>query len=140
MNLRSEGNTSNTTDNSSVAKRPVEGVCNAIQRHDPPALSLDDHGVIQDCSKSFETLFGFLRSDLVRQHVSTLFPQLSGVELMRAGQFNPQLNYLCRCGHLFHVQNRKGDILAINLNFVHIGYAGNRFLKLFVRPPCGGNA
>jgi len=61
------------------------------------------------------------------------------VELVQAGHFNPLLNYLCRCGHHFLVQNQKGDTMAINLNFVHVGYDGSRFLKMFVHTPRGAN-
>ncbi|MBU0622739.1 MAG: PAS domain-containing protein [Gammaproteobacteria bacterium] len=101
---------------------------------DLPTLSLDEGGVIHDCSRSFEKLLGFLRDDLVQCHISMLLPQLYGVELVQGGHFNPLLNYLCRCGHHFQVQNRKGDSLAINLNFAHVGYDGSRFLKMFVHP------
>lgn len=109
-------------------------------REDPPALSMDEDGVIHDCSRAFEVLFGYLREDVVAQHISRFFPQLCGVELVQSGHFNPLLSYLCRCGHLFHVQNRSGDTLAINLNFVHVGYDGSRILKMFVRPPKEMNA
>jgi PAS domain-containing protein len=111
-----------------------------FMRDDPPALSMDEDGMIHDCSRAFEVLFGFLREDIIEQHISRFFPQLCGVELIQSGQFNPLLNYLCRCGHLFRVQNRGGDTLAINLNFVHVGYDGSRILKMFVRPPREVNA
>lgn len=117
----------------------AQEVCNNLfVPDDPPALSLDESGVIHDCSRSFEKLLGFLREELVERHVSTLLPQLAGVELVQAGHFNPLLNYLCRCGHCFMVQNQRGDTLDINLNFVHLGYDGGRFLKMFVYTP--GNA
>jgi PAS domain S-box-containing protein len=140
MNLQSGGDAAIKTHNPAYAKLHGDGYRNLAERNEPPALSLDERGVIQDCSKSFETLFGFLHHDLAQQHISMLLPQLTGVELVQAGQLNPLLNYLCRCGHLFHVQNRQGDIFSINLNFVHIGYDGSRFLKMFVRPPCNINA
>lgn len=108
--------------------------CDLQLRNDPPALSLDESGVIHDCSRSFEKLFGFLRDDLVRCHISCLFPQLNGVELVQDGNFNSHLNFLCRCGHYFQAQNWKGESLAINLNFAHVGYDGSRFLKMFVHP------
>jgi PAS domain S-box-containing protein len=136
MNLQSGSNVAIKTHNPAFAKLRGYGDRNLIEQNEPPALSLDERGVIQDCSKSFESLFGFLLHDLAQQHISMLLPQLTGVELVQSGQLNPLLNYLCRCGHLFHVQNRQGDIFAINLNFVHIGYDGSRFLKMFVRPPC----
>lgn len=114
----------------------TQEACNSLfVRDDPPALSLDEHGVIHDCSNAFEKLFGFLRDELVERHISTVLPQLTGVELVQAGHFNPLLNYLCRCGHHFLVQTQKGDTMAINLNFVHVGYDGSRFLKMFVHTP-----
>ncbi len=115
--------------------QPLSSDKSFFTRDDPPALSMDEDGVIHDCSRAFEVLFGFLREDVVEQHISRFFPQLCGVDLVQSGQFNPLLSYLCRCGHLFRVQNRGGDMLAINLSFVHVGYDGSRILKMFMRPP-----
>ena len=134
MNLQSASAATAKTSNPDCVT--AQGTCKSLfVRDDPPALSLDESGVIHDCSNSFEKLFGFLRDELVERHISTLLPQLTGVELVQAGHFNPLLNYLCRCGHHFMVQNQKGDIMDINLNFVHVGYDGSRFLKMFVHAP-----
>ena len=103
-------------------------------RHEPPALSLGERGLIQDCSKSLEILFGFRRSDLVWQPVSKLFPQLAGVELVQAEQVNPLLKYLCRCGQLYHAQNRHGDSIFSNLSIVRLENFGKRSLRMIVRP------
>jgi hypothetical protein len=105
--------------------------------NDPPALSVDEHGMIQECSKSLERLFGFSQSDLLYQHFSMLFPQLTGVELVHEGQINPLLNYLCRCGHHFLTKNWKGEVFASNLSIAHIGYDGSRLLRVLVRPSAG---
>jgi hypothetical protein len=126
MNLQREGKATIETISSSCE--------NPIVRHDPPALSLDERGMILDCSKTFEKLSGFRRSDLVWRHVSTLFSQLTGVELVQAGQVNPFLNYLCRCGQLFHAQNQQGDTFSSNLSIVRLEYDGRRFLRLIVNP------
>ncbi|MFZ2161283.1 MAG: PAS domain-containing protein [Sideroxyarcus sp.] len=104
------------------------------ERQDPPALSLDERGMILDCSKSFRTLFGFQRSDLVWQHVSTLFPQLAEIELVQAGQVNSLLSYLCRCGKLYQAINRQGDSFSISLSFVRIEYKGRGTVRLIVHP------
>ncbi len=113
-------------------------------QHEPPALSLDERGMIQDCSKSFRKLFGFRRSDLVWQHVSTLFPQLEGVELVQAGQVNALLNYLSRCGKIYEAKNRQGDTFSTNLSFVRIEHNGKGILRLIVHPfasaKCDGDA
>jgi hypothetical protein len=103
-------------------------------RHDIPALSLGARGLIQDCSKSLEILFGFARSDLVWQPVSKLFPELVEVELIQAGQVNPFINYLCRCGHLYQSQNRQGDTFFSNLSIVRLDNEGRRTFRMIVRP------
>jgi hypothetical protein len=103
-------------------------------RHDLPALSLDEYGLIQDCSKSLARLFGFRCGDLVWQPVSKLFPQLFEVELVQAGQVNPFLNYMCRCGHLYQSRNRHGDTFYSNLSIVRLDYAGRRTFRMIVRP------
>ncbi len=106
--------------------------------HEPPALSLDERGMIHDCSKSCERFFGYQRTDLVKHHVSTLFPQLSGVALVQEGQFNPVLSFICRCGQLFQAQNRQGDTFPCNLIFVSLENNGRRTLRMIVSP--SGNA
>jgi hypothetical protein len=104
------------------------------ERLNPPALSLDERGMIQDCSKSLEKLFGFRRRDLVWKHVSQLFPRLADVELVQSGHLNPLLNYLCHCGHLYEALNSRGETFSSNLSFVHIEFDGRRSLRLIVRP------
>ncbi len=103
-------------------------------RYDPPALSLDERGMILDCSKSFEQQFGFRRIDLVWQHVSRLLPQLKNVDLIQAGQINRMLNFLCHCGLLFEAQTQQGDSLTARLSFVFIENPERRSLKLIVQP------
>jgi len=46
------------------------------RKDDLVTLALDERGVILDCSKAAERLFGYLRSELMRCHVSQLLPQL----------------------------------------------------------------
>ena len=101
---------------------------------EPPALTIDERGMIRDCSKSGEKLFGYWRHDLVWQHISMLFPKLSGVALVQEGRFNPLLNFLCRCGKLYQSQNRQGYALSCYLSFVHLEHDGMRTLRLIVSP------
>ena len=122
MNLQAAGNLAIEPNTAFYSKRHewtdakrqewIEGYLAA--RNEPPALSLGERGLIQDCSKSLEILFGFRRSDLVWEHVSKLFPQLAGVELVQAGQVNPMLKYLCRCGQSYQAQNRHGESFSSN--------------------------
>lgn len=100
----------------------------------PPALSLDKDGMIQDCSRSAERLFGYSRSELVWQHVSCLFPQLSDVELVRDDRLNPMLNYICHCDHNFEAIDKNSEVIVCNLNFFSIDYDGTHIFRLVVRP------
>jgi hypothetical protein len=100
---------------------------------EPPALSLDERGMIKDCSKSFESLVGFRRSELVWHHVSIVFPELKDVELFQNGQINPMISYLSRCGQPYQALNRQGEINAERLNFVILDNQGKRTLRLIVR-------
>jgi PAS fold len=109
-------------------------------QYDPPALSLDERGMIQDCTKSFERLFGFQRRDLVWQHVSRLLPQLAGVDLIQAGRLNPFLNYLCHCGHHYQAQNRQGDSFSCSLSLVRVEFGGKRSLRMIINPSLGLDA
>jgi hypothetical protein len=105
-----------------------------VAGHEHPALTLGEGGLIGDCNKPLQLLFGLRRVDLVWQQVSKLFPQLEGIELVQAGIVNPRLNYLCRCGQLFHAQTRRGDIFSSNLSIVRLEYAGRRSFRMIVRP------
>jgi PAS domain S-box-containing protein len=98
------------------------------------SLTLDESGMIRDCCRAAEKLFGYSLRQLCSQHVSALIPQLSGIEMVQEGQVNPKLAYLCRCGHLFRAESRYGDILPSELSLVRLENAGRRMLKLFVLP------
>ena len=137
MDLQRESDSFNESGPSSYVKNQGWTDGFITERNDPPALSLDERGMIQDCSKSFEKLFGFKRCDLVWQHISRLLPQLSEVDLVQTGRLNPFLNYLCHCGHRYEVQNRKGDYFLCNLSFVHVEFGGKRSLRLIVNPSGG---
>jgi PAS domain S-box-containing protein len=138
MQLRIEEKSTIGNETYSLAKQLKQTGKQSTELFDPPALSLDERGMILDCSKSFENLFGFRRSDLVWHHVSMLFSQLEGIELVKEGRVNSFLNYLCRCGQLFQAINRQGETLPSNLSFVRLEYKGKRILRLIVQPSLGG--
>ncbi len=125
------GTASATPSTDFASERPAEW-------QEPPALALDETGFIQKCSESCAKLFGYQGPDLVKQHISSLFPQLSGHKLMMDGRFNPMLDFLCHCGHLFQTQNSHGDTFKSELSFVRIESGGQRSLRLLVRPLAGG--
>jgi PAS domain S-box-containing protein len=101
---------------------------------EPPALTLDERGMICDCSNAGEKLFGYRRKEMVSQHVSNLLPELSEIQLIKNGQFNPQLGFLSHCGHHFRAINRLGGIFLNELHFVLLEYAGRRTIRMIVHP------
>lgn len=132
MNLQRQSNAPNESNPTSTAKQRWSAFEHLTERYNPPALSLDERGMIKDCSKTFEKLLGFPRSDLVWKHVSRLFPQLMDVELLQAGQVNPRLKYLCHCGHCYQIKNRQGETFLSNLSFMLLEFGGRVSLKLIV--------
>ena len=111
-----------------LSKERTAGWC------EPAALTLDERGMIRDCSRSCEEMFGYGRHELVLQHVSKLLPQLSEVNLLQDGEFNPKLRLISRCGHLFQAQKQDGGTFSGELSFVNLVHAGRRVLRLIVRP------
>lgn len=107
------------------------------ERSEPPSITLDERGMVLDYSKACEEFFGYQRRDLVWHHVSRLFPQLTDVELVKKGRFNPLLVFLCRCGKIFQAKNMLGDLFSCNLSFVHLEYNGKLTLRLIVNPSGG---
>lgn len=134
MSLLREGNVALEPRISSHANRKGWVSDHTTKLHGPPAMSLDERGMIHDCTKSCEEFFGYQRPDIVKHHVSSLFPQLTGVALIQEGRFNPVLNFICRCGQLFEAQNRQGDTLPCNLFFVPLENNGKRTLRMIVSP------
>lgn len=136
--LQTERNASVGADTGSYAV--VSGLAAAprmertMEWYEPPALSLDEAGLIERCSESCEELFGYGSLDLAKQHISRLFPQLSGHKLIMDGRLNPMLDFLCHCGHRFLGQNRQGHTFNSELNFVRLEHGGRRSLRLIVRP------
>lgn len=103
---------------------------------EPAALIIDGRGMIRDCNRSGEALFGYRRSELAWRHVSMLLPKLAEFDLMPKGEPNPRLRYLCRIGQRFQVLPRDknpftGDLFLNRLN-------GPDRLSLIVRPADDG--
>jgi PAS domain S-box-containing protein len=101
---------------------------------EPAALVLDERGMIRDCSKAGEQLFGYRRSELAWQHISRLIPQLSDIQLVQSGQINPHLEFLCHCGLPFQAQNQHGDIFDSELHFIHLGHGEKKKIRLIITP------
>lgn len=134
MNLWIKGDAANGVDASFHLKQQKLTAGHLAEQNDNPTFLLDDHGLIQEFSQTVEKQFGYGRSDLVWQHISCLFPQLSDIELVLEDRLNPRLSYICHCDHIFEALNCQGDIIICNLSFIRIKNDGNRFLRLIVRP------
>lgn len=106
---------------------------------EPAALTLDEDGVIVDCSGHGEELFGYTRSELTDQHVSMLLPGLFGLDLFRDGQPNAYLHFLCHIGHTFEVMPRVGVAFLCGFSLVCLTDAGRRILRLIVQSPPGSH-
>lgn len=98
------------------------------------ALTLNDCGMVRDCSRAGEALFKYCRSELVLRHVSLLLPQLAALELMQDGQINPHLRFLCRVGHPFHAVTQDGEHFPTILFFNRVGGTAREGMILIVRP------
>lgn len=105
----------------------------STERSRPAELTLDENGMILDCSDSAEGLFKYSRNELIEQPVSKLLPQLSEIKLVKDGKPNPQLGFLCRCGHRFLTRGQYGTFSS-ELNFVFLAYGGMSILRLIVHP------
>lgn len=134
MNLWIKSNTTGEIEIASRSKQQKLTNDFLTELNNHPVLLLDDQGYIQEYSQSVESQFGYRRSELLRQHISCVIPQLSEVDLIMEGQLNPLLNYICHCDHVFEAINSQSDIVICNLRFVRIENSGRRLLRLIVRP------
>lgn len=101
--------------------------------NDPPALMIDERGMICDCNRAIESLFGYRRSEVVWRHISMLLPQMEDVDLMPQGKVNPRLQFLCRIGKPFAALDRSGERFDSNLFFNDLGNPGSPRLRVIVR-------
>jgi hypothetical protein len=134
MDLQIAGNASrviNAYTNSPQSKRTAEY---KSEPYMPIMLTLDKQGTIQECSNSAESLFNYKRRELVWQHVSCLFPQLTDIQFVLHDRLNPFLNYICHCDYIFESLDKHGDIIPCNLNIFLIEHEGTSDLRLIVRP------
>lgn len=100
---------------------------------EPAALTLDQNGVIYDCNKSAEALFGFQLVELITHHVSLLLPQLSHTEWLQDGRPNPQLKFLCRIGQQFYAVAQDGSQFNSRLFLIDLNNEERPRLRLIVR-------
>lgn len=117
--------------NLGMHKQPGE----AASEHDElPVLLLNEDGLIQDCNKPVEKLFGFGLSELVWQHISCLFPQLAELALVQKGRINPKLHFISHCGHIFLGLHKQGNPIPNELSFIRLDHQGSGTLRLILCP------
>ncbi len=100
---------------------------------EPAALTLDRSGVICDCNKSAEALFGFQPGELITHHISLLLPQLSRTEWLQDGHPNPQLKFLCRIGQQFYAVAQDGSQFNSRLFLIDLNNEERPQLRLIIR-------
>ncbi|WP_157648559.1 PAS domain-containing protein [Thiobacillus denitrificans] len=88
---------------------------------DLAVLTLDDLGVIRDCSRACEQVFGYLPDELAGRHVSMLLPQLPDTDLVQEGRINSRLAHLCHCAFSFQARRRDGQCFASELFINRLG-------------------
>ena len=84
-------------------------------------LTLDDLGVIRDCSRACEPVFGYPPDELIGRHISMLLPQLPDADLVQEGRINSRLAFLCHCAFAFQARRRDGRIFASELFINRLG-------------------
>jgi PAS domain S-box-containing protein len=105
-----------------AANRPAEAA----------TITLDDEGLIQDCSSTCEQAFGYPRAELLGRHVSLLVPKLEGTELVKQNHINSRLAFLCHCAIPFRARRRDGSSFASQLFFNRLD--NNKFgLRMIIR-------
>ncbi|MBW8306275.1 MAG: PAS domain-containing protein [Thiobacillus sp.] len=97
---------------------------------DLAVLTLNDQGVIRDCSRACEQVFGYLPEELAGRHVSMLLPQLPDTDLVQEGRINARLAHLCHCAVAFQARRRDGRCFASEL---FINLLGSHNVVVLVR-------
>jgi hypothetical protein len=101
---------------------------------DALALTLDNRGIMRDCSGPSIALFNYLHDELIHRHISLLLPELETLELVRNGEANHRLRYQCRIGRHFMAVTRDGERFASKLFLNILDSSGDGRLTLIVRP------
>lgn len=101
---------------------------------DTVVLTLNDKGMIRECSKTSWKLLGCPSNQLIWKHITLLLPQLVGVQLMYNKRINPRLRFLSRIGYRFEVVCPDGIHVASEIFFNHVETAERNYLRVIVRP------
>lgn len=97
------------------AHEHVPSGISALQAIDLATLTLDDQGLIRDCSRACEPVFGYRPDELIGRPISVLLPQLPDTDLVQEGRINSRLAFLCHCAFAFQARRRDGRLFASEL-------------------------
>jgi PAS domain S-box-containing protein len=98
-------------------------------------LTLNENGTIVETSPGAETQFGYqCAEELLGRHVSFLLPELARWPLLRGGDVNPRLAFLCHCGKRFTAARREGWAFFAELFINKVEGPGHGPLLVTVRP------
>jgi PAS domain S-box-containing protein len=119
-----------TTASSPQANTHVSSGVSDAGKIDLAVLTLNDQGVIRDCSSACEQVFGYPPEELAGRHVSMLLPQLPVTDLVQEGRINSRLAHLCHCAVAFQARRRDGRCFASEL---FINLLGSHNVVVLVR-------
>lgn len=97
---------------SPLANTHVTSGISEVRSNDLAKFTLDDLGIIRECSSACEQIFGYMKEALVGGHISMLLPQLANTDLVQDGRINSRLAFLCRCAFAFQARCRDGQSFA----------------------------
>jgi len=118
-----------------VQKPPENQAAQVNAPSELPVLLLDEAGLISDCNKTLEMLFGYRLCEIAWQHISCLIPQLAGLELVKKGRINPRLDFICHCGHIFQGLSKEGSAILAEMNLIGVQHNGSFALRVILHPP-----
>jgi PAS domain S-box-containing protein len=106
----------------------------ATERCLPAAVMMNETGIIQNCSDSFEQMFGYSQSELIAVHISLLFLDFAQVALIHNGTINERLHYISHCGHVFTGWDKQGKAKPTKLSLICLQNHGSFNLRMLVSP------
>ena len=97
-------------------------------------LTLNEQGMVCDCTIPIGDLFGYRRGAPVWGHISVLMPELAAIKLMRDGQINPRLRFLSHIGHRFQLLSFGGKLFDVKFFIRDIENNSRRYLRAMIFP------
>jgi PAS domain-containing protein len=101
---------------------------------DLAVLTLDENGMIKECSKAGADLLGCAASKLTWLNVSKFLPRLGEVALLQGERVNPYLRFLSRAGHQFEFIAMSGAHFTSQLFFNEAENQNSHYLRVIIQP------